>query len=98
MLQNKLIHLFYEDLYFEISGDTVLNISARHFLDEDLDDGLEKHNSHFGELKERNMTVLNIDLEQTGLGGINSWGSWPLKQYRLNYQDYSYSFLITPVK
>ena len=81
-----------------ISGDTVLNIATRHFLDEDLDDGLEKHNHHFGELKERNLTVLNIDLQQTGVGGINSWGSWPLKQYRLDYKDYSYSFMITPIK
>lgn len=81
-----------------ISGDTVLNIAARHFLDEDLDDGLEKHNRHFGELRERDMTVLNIDLEQTGVGGINSWGTWPLKQYRLEYKDYSYSFIIKPIK
>jgi beta-galactosidase len=81
-----------------ITGDTVLNISPRHFLDKDLDDGLEKHNSHAGELKERNMTVLNIDLQQTGVGGINSWGAWPLKQYRLNYQDYRYSFVIKPVQ
>ncbi|KAA9039609.1 DUF4981 domain-containing protein [Ginsengibacter hankyongi] len=81
-----------------IAGDTVLNISARHYLDEDLDDGLEKHNRHFGELKERDMTVLNIDLEQTGVGGVNSWGTWPLKQYRMEYKDYSYSFIITPVK
>ena len=81
-----------------ISGDTVLNISARHFLDKDLDDGLEKHNSHAGELKERNMTVLNIDLQQTGVGGINSWGTWPLNQYRMNYQDYRYSFVIKPVQ
>ena len=81
-----------------ITGDTVLNISARHFLDKDLDDGLEKHNSHFGELKERDMTILNVDLQQTGVGGINSWGIWPLKQYRMNYQDYSYSFIIKPVK
>jgi beta-galactosidase len=81
-----------------ITGDTVLNIAARHFLDEYLDDGLEKHNSHFGELKERDITVLNIDLQQTGVGGINSWGTWPLEKYRMNYQNYSYSFLIKPVK
>jgi beta-galactosidase len=81
-----------------ITGDTVLNISARHFLDEDLDEGLEKHNSHTGELKQRDLTTLNIDLEQTGVGGINSWGTWPLKQYRMEYKDYSYSFIIKPVK
>ncbi len=81
-----------------IIGDTVLNIAARHYLDEDLDDGLEKHNRHFGELKERDLTTLNIDLEQTGVGGVNSWGTWPLNQYRLNYKNYSYSFMITPIK
>lgn len=81
-----------------ISGDTVLNISARHFLDEDLDDGIQKHNRHSGELKERDLTTLNIDLQQTGVGGINSWGTWPLKQYRLEYKDYSYSFIIKPVQ
>jgi beta-galactosidase len=81
-----------------ITGDTVLNIAARHYLDEDLDEGLVKHNTHSGELKERDMTVLNIDLEQTGVGGINSWGTWPLKQYRMIYKDYSYSFMIQPVK
>ena len=81
-----------------IEGDTVLNVSARHFLDEDLDEGLEKHNRHSGELKQRDMTTLSIDLEQTGVGGINSWGTWPLKQYRMEYKDYSYSFMITPVK
>ena len=81
-----------------IAGDTVLNISARHYLDEDLDEGLEKHNAHTGELKQRDLTTLNIDLEQTGVGGINSWGTWPLKQYRMEYKDYSYSFVIKPVE
>ena len=81
-----------------IAGDTVLNISARHFLDEDLDDGIQKHNRHSGELKVRDLTTLNIDLQQTGVGGINSWGTWPLKQYRLEYKDYSYSFIIKPVQ
>ncbi len=81
-----------------VIGDTVLNISARHYLDEDLDEGLEKHNAHTGELKQRDLTTLSIDLEQTGVGGINSWGTWPLKQYRLEYKDYSYSFMIKPVE
>lgn len=81
-----------------ISADTVLNISARHFLDEDLDEGLEKHNAHAGELKERDMSIMNIDLNQTGLGGINSWGTWPLEKYRMEYKDYKYTFVITPIK
>ena len=36
-----------------VSGDTVLNISARHYLDKDLDDGIEKDNSHTGELRSK---------------------------------------------
>ncbi|MCL6523174.1 MAG: DUF4981 domain-containing protein [Thermoflavifilum sp.] len=80
-----------------ITSDTVLNIEARHFLDEDLDEGLEKHNTHAGELKPRNMTVLSIDLQQTGVGGVNSWGAWPLPQYRLEYGDYQYSFFLIPI-
>lgn len=81
-----------------VTGDTVLNISARHFLDEDLDEGIKKHNRHAGQLKPRDLTTLSIDLQQTGVGGINSWGTWPLKQYRMEYKDYTYSFTIKPVK
>lgn len=81
-----------------IGGDTVLNISARHYLDEDLDDGIQKHNRHAAELRERDLTTLSIDLQQTGVGGINSWGSLPLNKYRLDYKNYSYSFIIKPVQ
>lgn len=80
-----------------ISSDTLLNFKALPYLDEDLDEGLEKHNHHSGELKTRETTVLDIDLQQMGLGGINSWGTWPLKQYQLPYGDYSYRFKIEPV-
>ncbi|SFV34056.1 beta-galactosidase small subunit [Thermoflavifilum thermophilum] len=80
-----------------MAGDTLLNVEARHFLDEDLDEGLEKNNRHAGELKPRQMTVFSIDLQQTGVGGIDSWGAWPLPQYRLNYQNYHYQFLIKPI-
>jgi beta-galactosidase len=80
-----------------ITSDTVLNLAARHYLDGDLDDGLQKQNSHSGELKERDMTVLSIDLQQMGLGCINSWGAWPMPQYRLPYGDYAYRFMITPL-
>jgi len=79
-----------------ISGDSVLNIEARHFLDEDLDEGLQKHNRHAGELKPRHLTALSVDLQQTGVGGVNSWGAWPLPQYRLYYRDYDYQFIIRP--
>lgn len=81
-----------------ISSDTLLSMNALHYLTKDLDDGLRKNNRHSGQLKPRALTALDIDLQQMGLGGINSWGTWPLKQYRLPYEDYSYQFKIEPVR
>lgn len=80
----------------QIISDSLLSISALHYLDEDLDDGDKKDQRHSGELKARPITQLHIDLKQMGLGGINSWGTLPLEQYRIPYKNYSYSFSIIP--
>lgn len=80
-----------------ISSDTVLNYTARPYLDEDLDEGLTKHHTHSGELKPRAMTVLSVDLQQMGLGCDNSWGAWPHAEYRLPFRDYAYRFKIVPL-
>ncbi|MNT69280.1 Beta-galactosidase [compost metagenome] len=39
----------------------------------------------------------NIDLQQMGVGGDNSWGAQTHPQYRLPYQDYQYSFILRPI-
>ncbi|WP_407486520.1 glycoside hydrolase family 2 TIM barrel-domain containing protein [Elizabethkingia anophelis] len=80
------------------SSQSALNFTARAFLDSDLDDGSAKKQSHSGSLKLKPYTVLSIDLQQMGLGCIDSWGALPMEAYRLNYQDYTYQFSITPVK
>ncbi|MDE5684781.1 MAG: hypothetical protein K2I39_11315, partial [Muribaculaceae bacterium] len=41
---------------------------------------------------------LYVDLAQRGLGGDNSWGALPYKYYRLDGKEYSYSFVLSPVK
>jgi beta-galactosidase len=33
-----------------------------------------------------------------GLGCINSWGRLPLEQYRVEYKDYTFNFIISPVR
>jgi beta-galactosidase len=81
----------------KITSDILFNASALHFTTDDLDDGEQKDQRHSGELKERKLTTLNIDLQQMGLGCIDSWGSWPLPEYQLKYTDYEFRFLITPV-
>ena len=81
----------------KITSDILFNATALHYTTDDLDDGEKKDQRHSGELKERNFTTLNIDLEQMGLGCIDSWGSWPLKEYQMEYKNYEFRFLLTPV-
>lgn len=80
-----------------VSTDTLLNINAIPYSADQLWTGAEKQQAHSGELVPDKNIHLDIDLEQMGLGGINSWGSWPLEQYRLPYKDYHYSYMIVPV-
>ena len=55
-----------------------------------LEDGIEySQDIHY--------TVLTLDGEHCGVGGIDSWGARPLEQYRLPSIDRTCSFTITPV-
>ncbi len=81
-----------------IKGEELLSMGALHFAIDDLDPGEEKNQSHAGELKARDYITLNIDHKQMGVGGNDSWGALPLEKYRLPYQDYSYRFLMMPLK
>ncbi|RPH32740.1 MAG: DUF4981 domain-containing protein [Bacteroidales bacterium] len=74
-----------------------LNFSALPYSMDDLDPEAEKKQYHSGELVERNEIYFNIDLQQLGLQGIDSWGSWPLEKYRLPFKDYEYSYWIKPL-
>ena len=42
-------------------------------------------------------SIDNIDLQQMGIGGNDSWGALPLEKYQLPYLDYSYRFLLRPL-
>ena len=76
--------------------DESLNFTARHNLDEDFDSGLTKKQQHIADIDRRNIVAVNIDLQQRGLAGDNSWGSLPLEQYRLQDKVYSYSYILRP--
>lgn len=52
---------------------------------------------HTYELHKRNFISLNIDFMQMGVGGDNSWGAMPHKQYRIPVKEYSYEYRISPV-
>lgn len=51
------------------------------------------------DLKRDKDITLRVDLQQMGLGGINSWGAKPLDKYRLFAKNtFKHKFRITPVR
>lgn len=77
--------------------EKLLSFSALPYGLDDLDPEESKKQYHSGELTPRNEVYVHIDLNQTGLQGIDSWGSQPLKQYRLPFADHSYGYYIVPI-
>ena len=55
-----------------------------------------KAKAHAGD-RSRGQTYVHIDLAQMGVGGINSWGSWPLKEYLLPAKEREFVFVMKPV-
>lgn len=82
----------------KVTSEAPFSASALHYTIESLDEGLVKANGHSQEVPEADLTNLCIDKAQMGLGCVTSWGSLPLAEYMLPYQDYEFSFLISPVK
>jgi len=77
-------------------ADTLLNVNAIPYSLEQLFPGMEKTQTHSGELVADKYIHLDVDLIQSGLGGINSWGALPLEKYRLHYKSYKYGYKIIP--
>jgi beta-galactosidase len=81
---------------FEMA-DSTLNFSALPYNLDDLDPEMNKKQYHSGELIKRDQIYMHMDLNQTGVQGIDSWGSQPLKQYILPFQDQQYTYWIKPL-
>lgn len=84
------------------SGMPLLEVSAHHNIMEDFEslertdgrqiEGVKVINRHTTDVKPRELTSVNIDYKQMGVGGDNSWGAWTHDKYRLTEKNYSYSF------
>ncbi len=85
-----------------------IEVTAHHNIMEDFEspqktvgrfeDGKPVVNRHINDVKPRDLTSVNIDLKQMGVGGDDSWGAMTHEKYRLTDKEYRYSFLIHPVK
>jgi len=71
-----------------------MNASAWGYTQQDLEIA-----RHPYELLSRDTITLNLDYGQTGVGGDNSWGARPHREYTLQAnQTYEYSFRLCPVQ
>ncbi|MBD3415088.1 MAG: DUF4981 domain-containing protein [Candidatus Aminicenantes bacterium] len=86
-------------------GMPVISFSAHHNLTEDFEsesktstfnENAREINRHTCDVKPRELTSLNLDYKQMGLGGDNSWGARPHPEYQLQEIYYSYRFRIRP--
>jgi beta-galactosidase len=80
-----------------ITGLQPVCFSALPYTAEDLDPGLTKKQQHPADLNRRKFLSVHIDLLQRGVGGDNSWGALPHKEYQLTKKNYQYSFIIDPL-
>lgn len=71
--------------------------SATNYTTASLDDGNEKHQRHFQEVSPVDYTILRLDSEHTGLGGIDSWGAQPLPPYHVPFGPLTLTFLLSPL-
>ncbi len=81
----------------KVTADKPFYASALHYDIATLDEGDEKHQRHPSQLSKSQFTVLTLDSDHCGVGGIDSWGARPLEQYRLPAIDRTCSFTITPM-
>ena len=82
----------------KVTADKPFFASALHYDIAMLDEGDQKHQRHPSELTKSTFTVLTLDAEHCGVGGIDSWGARPLEQYRLPTIDRTCTFTITPIE
>ncbi|RPD98497.1 DUF4981 domain-containing protein [Aureibaculum marinum] len=84
-----------------------LGLSALHMPNEDFDitDGLDyskdninaNYSKHTTNIKEKDLVQLNIDMQQRGLGGDDSWYSKPQKKYQIDpSKEHRYQFYLVP--
>lgn len=79
-------------------GKSPLSTGILHFDMKQLDfDKDAKENIHGGSMVNEDLIWWNIDHQQMGVGGDNSWGAQTHLQYRLPYKDYQYSFTLRPI-
>lgn len=72
------------------------NAYALHFSTNDLDGSPSKTQQHGLAVSPRPTTTLSVDLQQMGLGCIDTWGSLPMEKYLLKENKYELNLVLKP--
>jgi beta-galactosidase len=83
-------------LAFMGTGTDLICFSALRYTIEQLTQK-KRGTMHPVDLVECDFIEINVDFKQTGVGGEDSWGARPYRQYTLFPQNYSYRFRIRPL-
>ena len=81
----------------------VFCFSAKHMENEQFDSTPDLNypgnkSKHINDIKKQDLIQLNIDLNQRGLGGDDSWGARPQEKYTLRGNMlHKYSFVLIPM-
>lgn len=74
------------------TGPSLLSVNALPYKADDLQTA-----EHPYELPHRDITVLNLDWKQQGVGGDDSWGAWPHDEFLIPCRTQSYEFILQPL-
>jgi beta-galactosidase len=75
-----------------VSGAPLIAFSAHHYTTDDLENA-----KHSYEMEYREDITFNIDMQQTGVGGDDSWGARTHDEYTLWPKPLEYSYRLRPI-
>jgi beta-galactosidase len=82
-----------DKLTIRITGDSLLSFSALPYTYDNLK-GFKQGGKHLNDLVEQPFIDVNLDYGQTGVGGDDSWGARPHRQYTLEPRPLRYGMLL----
>jgi beta-galactosidase len=72
-------------------GMPLISASAHHYTTDDLERAKYSY-----QMEHEDFITVNLDYNQTGVGGDDSWGARPHDEYTLHPKPYRYSFRLRP--
>ena len=80
------------------AGTQPLECQTLEYTEHDLQPTRDKKQFHSGDLIPEPFNDVHISARSMGIGCVNSWGAFPRREYQMPWQDYSYTYIISPIR